>query len=107
MKMTEMIRAYPAGAPLVADLIAKHFDWPGADEIAERFKAMLPQQANGGMPPELEQMIQEGQQTIQQLTAENEQLKADHSIDESKIQLDAMKIEVEKAKLETEKFRAE
>jgi len=102
MQMTEMIRAYPQGAPLVADLIAKHFDWPGADEIAERFKAMLPPQAAGGMPPELEQAMQESQQTIQQLAAENEQLKADHSIDEGKLKIDAAKLEVEKAKLAIE-----
>lgn len=39
-QMMEMIRVYPAVAPLVGDLIAKKLDWPGADEIAERLKRM-------------------------------------------------------------------
>ena len=33
-QMTELIRAYPAAAPVLGDLLAKNLDWPDADEIA-------------------------------------------------------------------------
>ena len=45
--------------------MVKALDWHNADEIAARLKAMVPQQAQGGLPPELEQQIQQGQQMIQ------------------------------------------
>jgi hypothetical protein len=35
VQMTEFIRSYPQGAPLMADLLAKNLDWPGAEDIAE------------------------------------------------------------------------
>ena len=28
--MTELIRAYPAAAPVLGDLLAKNLDWPDA-----------------------------------------------------------------------------
>ena len=43
-QMTELIRAYPAAAPVLGDLLAKNLDWPGADEIAARMKTLLPPQ---------------------------------------------------------------
>jgi len=56
-QMIELIRAYPAAAPLIGDLLARNLDWPGADEIADRLKAMLPPQARGDgeTNPEVEQ----------------------------------------------------
>ncbi|WP_374344792.1 portal protein [Phenylobacterium sp.] len=52
-QMIELIRAYPPAAPLIGDLLAKNLDWPGADEIAERLGAMLPD-AIKQTAPELE-----------------------------------------------------
>jgi hypothetical protein len=49
-QMIELIRAYPAAAPLIGDLLAKNLDWPGADEIAKRLQAMLPAQIHGESP---------------------------------------------------------
>lgn len=94
VQMTEMVRAFPQAAPLIGDLIAKNLDWPGADEIAERFKAMVPQQAQGGLPPEVEQMIQQGQQMIQQLTQENQTLKAGEAVKGAEIQLKNREIDL-------------
>ena len=34
-QMTELIRAYPAAAPVLGDLLAKNLDWPDADVIAK------------------------------------------------------------------------
>jgi len=76
-QMTEMIRAYPDAAPYIADILAKNFDWPGADEIAERFKAMRPNQGEQGLPPEIQQGLQQMQQQMQQLAQENQKLKQD------------------------------
>lgn len=79
-QMVEFIRAFPQAAPLLGDMLAKNLDWPGADEIAERLKAMLPPQLqeNGGqpqIPPEVVQAVQELQQQLQALSNENAQLK--------------------------------
>lgn len=45
--MLAFAQAVPNAAALIGDLIAKNMDWPGADEIAERLKRMLPPQALG------------------------------------------------------------
>lgn len=77
MQMQELIRAEPSIAPIIGDLYAKNLDWPGADEIAERLKRMVPPQALGEqgpqVPPEVQQhiaqqgqVIQQGQQVLQQ-----------------------------------------
>lgn len=42
-QMIELIRAYPPAAPLIGDLLARNLDWPGADEIARRLSATLPE----------------------------------------------------------------
>lgn len=105
-EMTEIIRAYPAIAPLIADLLAKNLDWPGADEMAERLKRMVPPQAlgdDGGLPPQLKQFIQQGQALIQNLTKEVESLKADKSIDTGKLIVDAYKAETDRMQAEDQK----
>lgn len=104
-QMTELMRAFPAAAPVIGDLLAKNLDWPGADEIAERLKKLQP--GGGGIPPELQKQIEEGQARLQELEAENQALKADHSLDAAKIDLDRAKIDVERVRLAVEKFRAE
>ena len=40
--MIEFIKALPQAAEVSADIIAKNMDWPGAEELAERLKNMLP-----------------------------------------------------------------
>ena len=117
-QMTEFIRSYPAAAPLIGDLLVKGLDWPQADEIAERLKAMLPQQISSGVPPELQQQIQQGQQTIQQLQQENQQLKQSQGMGMQKAQADAQKVqadmqiamqrmEIDRQKIQIEAYRAE
>ncbi len=55
--MLAFVSAVPQAGMLIADLIAKNMDWPGADEIEKRLKLLLPPQlqqgGNGGaaMPP--------------------------------------------------------
>jgi hypothetical protein len=103
-QMVEMMRAYPQGAPLMVDLLAKNLDWPGADEIAERFKAMLPPQVQGVNPEaqalqqQLMQMQQQAMQQISQLQQQNEQLKQDKLIDAKKLEIDAYNAETNRLK---------
>lgn len=85
MQMTELIRAFPQAAPLIADILARNFDWPQADEIAERLKKLS---GEGQLPPEVQQAMQQGQELIQKLQGENESLKADKSIDQEKNRID-------------------
>ncbi|MDV4166200.1 portal protein [Rhizobium leguminosarum] len=93
MQMTEFVRAFPAAAPVIGDILAMNLDWPGADEIAERLKSINPALQNKGLPPEVQQMIQQGQQAIQELTQKVQALEADKSID--KFNADTKRIEVE------------
>ena len=39
-QMVSLIQSFPAAAPVLADLMAKSFDWPGAQEIADRLKTL-------------------------------------------------------------------
>ena len=117
-QMTELIRAYPAAAPILGDLLAKNLDWPGADQIAERLKAMLPPQVKaleeGGLPPEaqaiIEQMqqqmqqmqraMQEGMQEFQKVQAENAALKQDKILEARKVEIDAYKAETDRLRMQ-------
>jgi hypothetical protein len=103
-QMVEMMRAYPQGAPLMVDLLAKNLDWPGADEIAERFKAMLPPQVQGVNPEtqalqqQLMQMQQQAQQAIGQLQQQLQQVQQDKTIDAKKLEIDAYNAETNRLK---------
>ena len=72
-EMANFLKAYPQAAPLLGDIFVKSLDWPQSDEIAERLRSMIPAQATGGLPPELAQQIQQGQQHIQDLTNQLQQ----------------------------------
>jgi hypothetical protein len=117
-QMIELIRGYPQAAPLIGDLLVKSLDWQNSEEIAERLKAMLPQQINGGPPPELQQMIEQGQQQIQQLSQENAQLKDKSQLEMAKAEAEAKKaeldaqiamqrMEIDSQKLQIEAYKAE
>ena len=62
VQMTEFIRAFPPAAQFIGDLVAKNMDWPGADDIAKRLKAMLPPQLQGANPQA--QMLQQQMQMM-------------------------------------------
>lgn len=92
-QMTEMVRAFPQGAPAIAPELAKNLDWPGAQEIAEKFKAMFPLPGKDQIPPQVQQQIQQGMDLIQRLQQENAALKADKSIDQFNADTDRMNVE--------------
>lgn len=110
-QMMQLLQSYPDAAPLIGDLIAKNLDWPGADEISKRLKAMLPpqlqeQDGQEDIPPQVQQMIMQGKQQIQQmgqalqqLQAENQSLKQGEMAKSAEIQA---KGTIEAAKANTE-----
>lgn len=74
-QMMEFIRVFPQSAPLIGDLLAKNLDWPGAEQVAERLKSMLPPQAAGQVQPIVQQMQQALQQQGQQAQQLAQQVK--------------------------------
>jgi hypothetical protein len=84
-QMMQLIQAFPQAAQVAGDLLVKNLDWPGADELAKRLKTLVPQPQQG-LPPEVQQMIEQGKQTIAQLTQENQQLKTSQQAALAKVQ---------------------
>lgn len=106
-QMMYLLQSFPDAAPVIGDLVAKNLDWPGADEIAERLKAMLPPQINDGIPPQITQKLQEYEQAVTQLMAENQNLKASQQVDKEKIGLEHRKLDVEETKVNAEALKAQ
>jgi hypothetical protein len=110
--MSSMTQANPQLWQVIGDLLVKNMDWPGADEMAKRLKAVLlpaVQQAddeNGPqIPPELQQAMEQMQQQMQamqqagaELQRENEQLKGDRDIELKKLLIDAYAKETDRIK---------
>jgi hypothetical protein len=110
-QMLEFIRVFPQAAGIVGDLLAKNLDWPGADDIAERMKAMLPPQIQGQNPmvQQLQQQLQVQDeqakqaigalnQQIAQLMQKLEQEKADKVLEARKLDIDAFGKETDRLK---------
>lgn len=68
--MLQFVQAVPQAASVVGDLVARNMDWPGADEIADRLKRMLPPQVTGEAPPLDAQIAQARQQAYQEALAQ-------------------------------------
>ncbi len=100
-QMTEFMRAVPAAGGLIGDLLAKNLDWPGADEIAERLKLMLPPQAQEKNPAleQANQQMQQMQQVMQQLQQQLADKDRDKSLDADKIKIDAFNAETNRLKV--------
>lgn len=80
--MMQLIQAHPDLMSVIGDVFVKNMDWPGAEEISERLKIMLPpqiQQAEqakkqGGMPPEMQALIQGFEQAMQEKDMQLQQI---------------------------------
>ena len=118
-QMIELIRGYPNAAPIIGDLLAKNLNWPDADEIAKRLKAMLPPQiqqleSEEGLPPEAMQQInalksqmqqmgqqmQQGMTEFQKVIKELEAVKADRAIELRKLEIEAYGKETDRIKVQ-------
>lgn len=76
--MVELARVFPQVLQVAGDLVAKNLDWPGADEMAERLKKLLPpgiaDDEKDLSPEELQakQQAEQQQQAMQQKAIELE-----------------------------------
>lgn len=77
-----------------------------AKELGEAIAQAAHPQQQGGVPPEMQQAIQQGQQQIQQLTQENAALKDKAQIDAAKVQVDQQKVSVAQTDAETRRIAA-
>lgn len=100
--MLDLTRAYPQMIPICGDLLVKAMDIPGASEISERLKKMLPpglseDKNQKPIPPEAQAQMQQMGQTIQALTAQlgqaQEMLKTKSIEIESKERIEYAKLE--------------
>jgi hypothetical protein len=99
-QMIELIRAYPAAAPVIGDLLARNLDWPGADEVAQRLQAMLPAQARG-VSPEAQAAQAQAAKLSQALSAAQAQVTAlqqDRANAARKLEIDAFEAETNRLK---------
>lgn len=112
-QMIELIRSYPAAAPLIGDLLAKNLDWPGADEIAQRLKAMLPPQVQG-QNPELaaaQEQLQALQGELQKMAVALQEAQGSNADELAKVKEQAeqanRKLDLEARRVEIDSYNAE
>lgn len=100
-QMIELIRAYPPAAPIIGDLLARNLDWPGADEIAGRLSAMLPEGVKGAdaQAEAAKAQIARLAQALQAAGARIAALEGDRSHE-------ARRLEIEAFEAETNRIRA-
>jgi hypothetical protein len=113
--MIAFVQAVPQAAAMAGDLIAKTQDWPGADELAERLKKMLPPgMADEGEPtPEMmqqQQMAQQQQQVEQQRQRDFQEMEvqiAQADLREKSAKAKKAEADAEKAYFDAQKARFE
>jgi hypothetical protein len=71
--LIEFIRAAPDAAPVLLDIVARNMEWPGADEIADRLKKMLPPGIADDDPEEMTPEEQQARQAEAQAAQEQQQ----------------------------------
>lgn len=106
-QMIQFVQAFPAAAPVMGDKLAKNLDWPEAEEIGERLKALMPPQAQGGIPPQVAEQMQQMHEEGQALAQENQQLKTDNTAAIIKAQADVTKAQTDARKADTDAYKAE
>jgi hypothetical protein len=103
--MMQFVSAVPAAGQAIMDLIAKTMDWPGAGEIAERLRKMIPpnllenkQGDDGFTPAQVEGMIQEAVQNMAQQFQE--------SMEAQEMATKAQEVEIKAFDAETKRLSA-
>lgn len=105
-EIVEVIRAYPAGAPILGPMYLKNSDWPGADEAAQKMEQMAagpqgpnPQQVQQQMQ-QMQGALQQAQQKAAELEMQNRELKAGND-------LKAFELQIKKQEADTRSFEAQ
>lgn len=89
-------QAYPHVAPMIADLVAKNMDWPGAAEIADRLRKTLPPGMAEGADEE------KSPEELQAAQARQQQQEQGQKVQEAQVMLALKEMEAKVAKLESE-----
>lgn len=109
--MLQLSQAYPPLMQVAGDLLVKNMDWPGASEIAERLKKLLPpnlqeEQEEQQVPPavqaQMSQMAQQNEQLSQALNQATDDLRTKRLEIESRERIEAMKAQTELVKIEAQ-----
>lgn len=108
-QMMTFVRAFPAAAPVIGDLLAQALDWPGAGEIARRLGALLPPQV-GGQDPRLAQaqaQIQSLGAQLQQAMAALKERAADRAVEVAQMRIDARRLDIKAFEAVTQRMGVE
>ena len=106
---TSIISAAPGVLNTHGDLLFKSFDWPMADQIAERFAKMLPpnlKEHDKDDPQQQQQMMQQAQQQQQQQQQLQERMMM-LEFNKKQLELEEIKIGLEKEKASIMKLKSE
>lgn len=111
-QMIELGKMFPPMMQVAGDLLVKNLDWPGADDIADRLKAMLPPQLQGQSPQvmqmqqQMQQMDQHAKQAVSQLQQNIQQLQRELEAAKTKEQVDLIDKQIQQHKLEIDEYNA-
>lgn len=110
--MMQLAQAYPPLMQVAGDLMVKNMDWPGAAEIAERLKKLLPPNLQEGeekeqqVPPavqaQMAEMTQQNEQLSQALNQATDDIRTKRLELESRERIEAMKAQTELVKIEAQ-----
>lgn len=100
-QMMELLKAFPAAAPAISDLLVKNLDWPGADEIAQRLQALGQHMMQPPAPP-APKPVDPGVAQAQMANAQAEVMKA-----QSDAKSTEMKTSISQQQLQIDAFRAQ
>lgn len=97
-QMLDLIKAVPTSAPYIVDLFVDNLDWPGANEIAKRMRAMLPPHLQnmdklGDMPDEAKAMVASLMKKLQESTVGLKKLQL--GIEEKDAEIRALLVQAE------------
>lgn len=109
--MLQLSQSYPPLMQVAGDLLVKNMDWPGAAEIAERLKKLLPpnlqeEQEGQQVPPavqaQMAQLAQQNEQLSQALNQATDDIRTKRLEIESRERIEAMKAQTELVKIEAQ-----
>ena len=82
--MVELARVFPQILQVAGDLVAKNLDWPGADELAERLRKLIPP----GIIEEDEEDVDPQQKALQQQQAQQQQQAVELEFKEKQVKIE-------------------
>jgi hypothetical protein len=105
-QMTELLRAFPAAAPVIGDLYAKNLDWPGADEIADRLKALYERTVGGGQQQQQGIPPEQAAAVLQKLQAQINELQQENTALKQQVGIKAQEAQIKGFEAQTDRMRA-